>query len=65
MKQKRKKQKKIKNMKIEVQDNYDGFSIVVDGSEFYFDQEEIQKKQMVDVLKMVNPEAEITYQEIY
>ena len=51
-------------MKIKVEDLYDGFNIVVDGKSFNFDQEDDGTK-LVKVLKLINPEAEVTYEDVY
>ena len=51
-------------MKIKVQDLCDGFNIVIDDMCFNFDQEDT-REGLVKLLKMINPNAEVTYEEVY
>jgi len=47
-----------------VQDMYDGFSIVVDGKSHTFDQEDT-REGLVEVLKIINPTIDVSYEEVY
>lgn len=51
-------------MKITVIDFYDGFEVIIDDKGFYFNQEDTREK-LVAVFKLVNPDAEVEYDEGY
>lgn len=49
-------------MKIIVMDSYDSFSIVVDGERFLIGQEDTREK-LVDILRKIAPDADVSYEE--
>ena len=48
-------------MNIDIQDESDGFTIIVDNNRYRFDQED-DREQLINVLKQINPSANVTYE---
>lgn len=52
-------------MKIEIEEYYDGFSISVDGEDRVYINQEDSVEKLAYILQIINPEATITYEEVY
>ena len=48
-------------MNIDIQDEADGFTIIVDNNRYHFGQED-DRAQLINVLKQINPSANVTYE---
>lgn len=51
-------------MKVIIEEFCDGFAVIVNGERHYFDQED-SISGLIDVVKKINPNADVTHKEIY
>lgn len=52
-------------MNIRIEEEYDGFTVIINGERFHVNQEDSVNPKLVAAFVKACPEAKITYEEVY